>query len=186
MMNRGLSFRQKNIIFIGFMGVGKTSVGKLVAEKLYRGFIDVDQEIEKEFEMSVPEIFKEHGEKVFRDKEKQLTIDYCNQRLKVISVGGGAFKQKEIRDICLSSSIVFFLDMSWESWKERINILIDNRPILQGLSQNEMKDLFYERQGMYNLHHSRYNTDQQSVEEVADYIIESLKLAWQLHEPDWD
>jgi len=186
MQNNNLNYREKNIIFIGFMGVGKTTIGKLVAKKIYRSFIDIDHEIEKEFAMSIPEIFDKYGEKVFRQKEKEMITKYSDQRLKVISIGGGAFLQEEIREICLRTSIVFFLDMSWESWEERVDILIDSRPVLQNLTLEGMKELFLKRQDVYDIHHSRYNTDQQSSEEVADYIIDSLKLAWQLHEPITD
>lgn len=179
-----MSFREKNIIFIGFMGVGKTTIGKLVAEKLYRSFIDIDSEIETEFNMSIPDIFDKYGEKVFREKEKELILKHSNERLKVISIGGGAFLQEEIRDVCLRTSIVFLLDMSWESWEKRIDKLIDSRPILQNLSREGMRELFYKRQNIYAQHHLKYNTDHQSSEEVSDKIIESLELEWQLHEPN--
>lgn len=179
-----MSFREKSIVFIGFMGAGKTSVGKLVAKKLYRSFIDIDQEIEKDFEMPTPEIFKTYGEKTFREKEKDMITFFSKQKLKIISVGGGAFLQEEIRDICLANCIVFYLDISWESWKERLNILIDSRPVLQGRSLEEIEKLFNQRQNIYSFHNSKFNTDNLEVEEVADYLIESLKLAWDIYEPN--
>ncbi|MDT8861473.1 shikimate kinase [Alkalihalobacillus sp. MEB130] len=175
------SLREKSIVFIGFMGAGKTTIGELVAKKLYRTFIDIDQVIEKEYGMPTSEIFKTIGEKAFREKEKEVITHYSNQKLKVISVGGGAFLQKEIRDICLENCIVFYLDVSWDSWKERLDILIDSRPVLQGRSIDEIKELFYKRQEIYSLHNSKFNTDDQDVEEVSDYIIDSLKLAWELY-----
>lgn len=179
-----MALREKSIVFIGFMGAGKTTVGQIVAQKLYRTFIDIDQEIEKEYGMPTSEIFKKIGEKPFREKEKALISNYCQQKLKVISVGGGAFLQKEIRDICLENSIVFYLDVSWSSWKERLNILIDSRPVLQGKSLEEIEELFNKRQDTYSLHNSKFKTDNLQVEEVADYIIESLKLAWDIYEPN--
>lgn len=177
-----MSIKEKSIVFIGFMGVGKTTIGKLVAQKLYRPFIDIDQEIEKEYGMPVTAIFQMIGEKAFREKEKEVIAYFCQQKLNVISVGGGAFLQKEIRNICLASCIVFFLDISWESWKERLHILIDSRPVLQGRSLEEIEQLFYKRQRYYALHNSKYSTDNQKAEEIADYIVESLKLAWELYE----
>jgi shikimate kinase len=132
--------------------------------------------------MPTSEIFKEIGETAFREKEKQLITKFCNQKLKIISVGGGAFLQKEIRDICLSNCIVFALDISWESWKERLDIIIDSRPVLQGRSLEEIEELFYKRQEIYSSHNSKLNTDSLDVEEIADYITDSLKIAWDLYD----
>lgn len=179
-----ISLRQKSIVLIGFMGVGKTTIGKAIAKKLYRDFIDSDQEIEKKYNMPTTEIFKKHGEKKFREMEKDMILNLCDQKLKVISLGGGAFLQDEIREACLSKCIVFFLDLSWESWKERISLLIDSRPVLQGKNSDEIKELFDNRQPLYEEHHSRVSTDNYEVEEVADYIVESLKIAWDIYEPN--
>jgi shikimate kinase len=182
LLNRAVPLKEKSIVFIGFMGVGKTTIGKLVAKKLYRDFIDIDEEIEKEYNMPVSQIFNKIGEKAFREREKSLITKICNQKLQVLSLGGGAFLQEEIRNVCLSSCIVFFLDLSWESWKDRISLIIDSRPVLQGKSPEEIEELFYKRQEIYSVHHSKVETDNHDVEEVADYIVESLKLAWELYE----
>lgn len=175
--------RQQNIVLIGFMGVGKTTIGELVAKKLYRSFIDIDMEIEKQFGMPATEIFKIHGEQVFRDKEKELIQAYCQEQLKIISIGGGAFMQPEVREACLDNCTVLYLDVSWEEWKERLGILIDNRPMLQNRNIEEIEKLFYERQGTYALNNSTLSVDDRSPEEVANHIVESLKLAWDLYEP---
>ncbi|MFO7263168.1 MAG: shikimate kinase [Bacillota bacterium] len=177
-----VSIREKNIVLIGFMGVGKTTIGRKLAQKLYRPFVDIDEEIEKEYGMTVTEIFKQLGEKEFRKKEKEIIAHYCQQKLMVISLGGGAFLQKEIQDLCLKYCIVIYLDISWESWKERLNILIDNRPVLQGKSLEEIKELFYKRQRIYSRHNSKITTDNRNVDEIVDYLFESLKLAWELYE----
>lgn len=166
---------EKSIIFIGFMGAGKTTIGKLVAEKLNRKFIDTDLEIEKEFAMPVSEIFNKMGEKAFREKEKSLIIRLCEQEQKVISLGGGAFLQEEIRKVCLSSCTVIFLDLSWESWKDRISLIIDSRPVLQGKSIEEVEELFYKRQVIYCDHHLKVKTDNQDIEKIADYIVKLVK-----------
>jgi shikimate kinase len=182
MINNKMSLREKSIVFIGFMGVGKTTIGELVAKKLYRDFVDIDKEIEKEYNMPTSEIFKTVGEKVFREKEKSIINHFSNQRLKIISVGGGAFLQEEIRKICLSNCIVFYLDLSWESWKERISLIIDSRPVLQGRTLDEIEELFYSRQEIYSQHHSKVETDNLDIESVADFIVDSLKTAWELYD----
>lgn len=174
------SIREKSIIFIGFMGVGKTTVAKLVANKLFRDFIDIDEEIEKEFNMSTTDIFNQYGESFFREKEKEYVLHYCKQPLKVISLGGGAFLQDDIREACLKHCIVFYLDISWDSWKERLHMLVDNRPILQNKTLNEIKQLFDSRKVIYEQHDSKLLTDNYNPEEVANYVIDSIKLAWEL------
>ncbi len=181
-MNKGLhSVREKSLVFIGFMGVGKTTVAQLVAKKLYRDFIDIDQQIEKEFGMPTTEIFKKIGEAAFREKEKDYVLHYCKQPLKVISLGGGAFMQEDIRNACLDHSIVFYLDISWDSWKERLHMLVDSRPVLQNRSIEDIETLFNERRTLYEDHNSKLVTDNFNEEEVADYIIDSVKLAWDLY-----
>lgn len=184
MINNDISLREKNIVFTGFMGVGKTSIGKAVAKKLYRDFVDIDEEIEKRHKMPTTDIFKEIGEQAFREEEKNMIADFCKSKLKIISVGGGAFLHKETREICLSECIVFFLDLSWESWQDRISLIIDSRPVLQGKSIDEIKSLFYERQTVYEDHHSKVKTDNLVIEEVADNVINALKTAWDIYEPN--
>ena len=182
MKSHELSLREKNIVFIGFMGVGKTTIGKRVAQKLYRSFIDADDEIEKAFGMPPKEVFKKYGEKIFRDKEREIITHLCTeQKLHIISLGGGDFMQEEIRKACLENCIVIYLDLSWEHWKDRIGLIIDSRPVLQGRSLDEIEELFYKRQEYYEVHHSRMETDEQDPEEVATHIVDSLKLAWELY-----
>ena len=182
MINSKVSLREKSIVFIGFMGVGKTTVAQIVAEKLYRTFIDIDKEIEKECQMPIPEIFNQYGEQMFRKKEKEIILKYTKERLKIISLGGGAFLQEEVKEACLKNCIVFHLDISWDSWKDRLHMLIDSRPVLQGKTMEEIESLFNDRKDIYSSHNSRVNTDHFNAEEAADYIIESLKLAWELYD----
>ncbi|EKN71711.1 shikimate kinase [Neobacillus bataviensis LMG 21833] len=164
----------KSIVFIGFMGVGKTTIGRMVAEKLGREFIDIDEEIEKEYAMKVSDIFEKIGEMAFRDKEKSVITSLCEQKGKVLSLGGGAFLQEDIRKVCLSSSFVILLDLSFDKWKERLNLIIDSRPVLKGKSLSEMEELFYKRQEVYAKHHLKVNTDDQDPEEITDLIIHAV------------
>lgn len=168
---------EKSIILIGFMGVGKTTAGKLLAEKLKRGFVDVDQEIEDEYQMPIKDIFQRFGEEAFRQIEKETVIYYAKQRHKVISLGGGAFMQKEIRDACLEKGIVLHLDISWEIWRNRMGELIDNRPVLQSKTMKEIETLFYDRRNTYSENHSKIWTDACSEEEVAEKIRTMINLS---------
>jgi shikimate kinase len=159
------------------MGVGKTTIGQLVASKLNRTFLDIDHEIEKDFQMPANQIFKVFGEKAFREKEKSLISQFSSENKTIISVGGGAFLQEEIKELCLSNCMVIFLDISWESWKERLNSILDTRPVLQGRTLEEIKDLFYKRQESYTEHHLKIQIDGLDPDSIADYIIEALHMA---------
>lgn len=168
--------KDKSIVFIGFMGVGKTTIGKFVADKLNRPFIDVDEEIEKEYGMPVSQIFKQIGEKAFREREKQLIAEIAEQEKTVISLGGGAFLQDEIRKICLSSCIVIHLDLSLESWKDRLSLILESRPVLHGKSISEMEELYYNRQEIYAQHHLKINTDNLKADQIAEKVISTLSM----------
>ncbi|MBA2875152.1 shikimate kinase [Thermaerobacillus caldiproteolyticus] len=180
-----IPLRERNIVLIGFMGVGKTTIGQLVAKKLYRDFIDVDQEIEKIHNMSIPTIFQQLGEEYFRKVEKEFIVDICtNTRLKIISLGGGAYLQEEVRNVCLSKCIVFFLDLSWDSWKDRIPLIVNSRPLLKNKTLEEIEELFFKRRDAYSLHNSRVSTNDLDPEAVADQIVKSVKWTWEIYEPN--
>ncbi|MFD2629119.1 shikimate kinase [Oceanobacillus kapialis] len=165
---------KKSIALTGFMGVGKTSIGKALAKKMGRQLIDIDSEIEKEVQLPVPEIFRLYGEEYFREKEKNVIDRYRQQDKKVLSLGGGAFLQPEVKDKCLESCYVIHLGLSWDKWTERCEQLIETRPVLQGKSMEEMKKLYYEREKIYLDYHLKVNTDNMSIDEVAEEIIRSL------------
>lgn len=171
--------RNKSIVFIGFMGVGKTTIGKLVAKRLSRAFIDIDEKIEKEYKMPVSQIFIKHGEKTFRNKEKSLIMSSAEQQRKIISVGGGAFLQEEIKKVCLDTCLVIFLELSLEGWKERIPLIINSRPILHGKTIEEMEELFLKRQEIYADHHLKIDTDNKDAKEIAEQIVEELLAVWE-------
>ncbi|MCR6097683.1 shikimate kinase [Salipaludibacillus agaradhaerens] len=174
--------RDKSIVLIGFMGVGKTTIGQLVAEKLSRPFIDIDKEIENEYGMPITDIFQKMGEKVFREKEKEVIINFSEKKLNVLSLGGGAFLQEDVREACLKNCLVFYLDVSWDVWKERIHMLIDSRPVLKDRSIEDIEALFYTRRDIYSHHHWRIETDNREIEDVSNYIVESLKHTWEQSE----
>lgn len=168
--------KDQAIVFIGFMGVGKTTVGKELAKKLSRNFVDIDEVIENEFNMPATEIFKTFGEKAFREKEKSIITNFSKQKHNIISLGGGAFLQDEIREVCLSNCHVIFLEMSWELWVNRVPFIIDTRPVLQGKTMDEMKELFYKRHKSYSTYHLKVLVDHMTPEDAANYIIETLEL----------
>ena len=86
------------------MGVGKSTIGKLLAKRLKAKFIDVDKVIEKNEKKSIKSIFEERGEKYFRKLERKITLKFLKNKKAVIALGGGAFINKDIREIVLKSS----------------------------------------------------------------------------------
>ncbi len=171
--------REKNIILIGFMGAGKTTIGQLLAEKLGREFLDADHEIEELHGMPVTEIFKTMGEPAFRQMEKEYLTKLCrSEREKVVSLGGGSFMQEAIREACLSSGIVYHLDLSWDSWLDRFEALIDTRPILQSKSLAEVEEMFASRKLVYADNHHTIAVDAQTPEQIAEAMAQQIKAGW--------
>ncbi|MBY6086073.1 shikimate kinase [Priestia flexa] len=162
----------QTIVLVGFMGVGKTTIGQALARKLDFQFIDTDQRIEAEMGMQTTDIFRVHGEAFFRQKEKETITQLVKKKKTVLSLGGGAFLQAAIRDTCLQNGIVICLSLSFDGWKERLDDLLPTRPVLQGKSLVEIEELFYNRQAIYQSHHKKVVTDALTPEEVADEIIE--------------
>lgn len=175
-----IPFHEKNVILIGFMGAGKTTVGQLLAQKLGREFLDADQEIEVRHGMPVTEIFKSMGEPAFRQMEKEYLTELCRaSRKKVVSLGGGSFMQEEIRQSCLSSGIVYHLDLSWNSWLKRFEHLIDTRPILQSRSLAEIEELFNSRKLVYADNHHSVAVDALTPEQIAENMAQQIRTGWQ-------
>lgn len=175
----GIPFRQKNIILIGFMGAGKTTIGQRLAEKLGREFLDADHEIEALHGMPVTEIFRTMGEPAFRQMEKEYLTTLCrSEREKVVSLGGGSFMQEEIRESCLASGIVYHLDLSWEAWLGRFEALIDTRPILQSKSLAEVEEMFASRKLVYADNHHTINVDAQTPEQIAEEMAQQIQANW--------
>jgi shikimate kinase len=166
---------KKSIVLIGFMGVGKSTIGRELANKLQRKYVDIDQEIEKIYDLNTTEIFNKYGEEAFRQKERELCIYYAIQSDYIISLGGGAFMNKAIREVCLARCLVVYLDLSWEYWKDRISILVDSRPVLQQKSMDEISALFEERKSLYLHHHLRINIDELNMEDSVTAVMEALE-----------
>lgn len=85
----------KNVVLIGFMGTGKSSCGRAIAQQLGYRLVDLDKEIETKYKMPIPTMFKVHGEDWFRQKEKEMVAYWAHQKNVVISTGGGTVKNPE-------------------------------------------------------------------------------------------
>lgn len=153
---------KSNIALIGFMGTGKTTVGKLLAEKLGKGFIEVDELVAKRAGKPIPRIFKEDGEPRFRELEIELTKEAAEMKNKVISCGGGVVLNKINIDRLEENAIVILLTASSEVILKRTSD--DNeRPLLNSSSRLErIEELLEFREPFYK--------------SAADLVIDTTEL----------
>ena len=121
---------RKNLYLVGPMGVGKTTIGKLLAKRLKRRFVDLDDEIERRAGAAIPWIFDVEGEAGFRKRESELLTEYADSELMIVSTGGGVVLKEENRNILKSTGIVVFLNASVDQLYERTR-KDKKRPLLQ-------------------------------------------------------
>lgn len=160
----------QTIYLIGFMGAGKTTIGHLLAEYLQTTFIDLDDYIEKTYQMRIPEIFNNYGEKTFRDYETKALQNVKN--VHIVATGGGVVERQEnIKS--MKKGIIIYLETSFEEIKHRLRH-DSNRP-LWNISDRSRRKLFFERIEKYKkIAHIRINTTnkpkQQVVQEIISYV----------------
>ncbi len=161
---------RKNIVFLGMMGSGKTSIGSLISKKLKLKFYDIDHLIEKELKLKISEIFKTKGEKFFRDFEEKITLNILKKKKIVISLGGGAFMNRNIRDEVLKSHFSFWLKTDAEIIFNRIKNN-SKRPIAVKLSKNDLINLLKKRSKFYSKAMYSINCDNLSKNEILNKIL---------------
>ena len=140
---------KKNLVLVGMMASGKTTLGKIVAKKQNLKFIDTDLNIEKRNSMTINEIFEKKGEEFFRIEEEKETLKCLKKNNCVISLGGGAFMNKNIRESVLKNCVSIWLDVDAKTINKRIK-WNNKRPLLNkedGLSK--INDLYVERKDNY-------------------------------------
>ncbi len=142
---------KSNLVLTGFMGTGKTSLGKLLAEKLGRGFVDLDQKIEQDTGMTIPQIFEKYGEKYFRELEKNAVKEVAARKNLVIATGGGTVKDEENIKLLKESGVMVCLTTEPEEIFRRTERR-GERPVLDAGDEdrlNTIKKLLAERQKFY-------------------------------------
>jgi len=164
----------KNLILIGFMGVGKSSLGRLLAKKLNLKFFDTDFILEKKTKMKVFEIFNKKGEPYFRNLEKKVVLNLLNKKNSVISLGGGAFNEKVMK-VAQKNSVTIWLNWSAKTLIDRIK-KNNKRPVASNLSNNQLKDLLINRSKIYSKANYKIECENMEKTEIIDKIVHSLKL----------
>ena len=141
---------KKNLVFLGMMGSGKTSIGFLVSKKLNLNFVDIDNEIENEMGMKIKEIFEKKNENYFRQIEEKITLKNLKKNNSIISLGGGAFLNKSIRTSSKKLSVSFWLDVGLDELIKRLK-KTKKRPLLYKKNLGEeVKKIYLERKKTYN------------------------------------
>ena len=163
---------KKNLVLLGMMAVGKSTLGKIVAKKQNLDFIDIDQIIEKKNAMKIGEIFKKKGEKSFRLDEEKEVLKSLEKNSCVIALGGGAFINKNIRLNVLQKSISIWLDVNMKTLNKRVK-WTKKRPLLNKVDINKkMKDLYSKRKNIYKLANYKITCDNLDKHRIAKKIIE--------------
>lgn len=119
-----------SIVFVGMMGAGKSTVGRKIAFKLERDFVDTDIEIEQSAQLTISEIFSLYGEQHFREIEHRIICRLLEEKQGIISVGGGAFMNESLRDAIKKSGISIWLKADFNILMERVH-RHDHRPLLE-------------------------------------------------------
>lgn len=119
-----------NVALFGFMGVGKSAVGQLLAEELGLGFVDLDEEIVKRAGRDIPSIFREDGEAAFREIEKAVTRDVAARDRQIIACGGGTVLDRHNFEHLKNSSTMILLTADPETILERVEAQGETRPLL--------------------------------------------------------
>ena len=165
----------KNLVFLGMMGSGKSSIGYLISKKLRLTFIDIDNLIEKEAGTSISEIFKKKGEEYFRNLEEKITLKILKNNGVVISLGGGGFINDKIRKEVLTKHFSFWLDLNESVLLQRI-ATNKKRPLALESTDQEIKQLIKKRSKIYSKAQFKINCNKLTKTEIVKKIIKIYEL----------
>ena len=168
--------RTPGIYLVGFMGSGKTTVGRLLADRLGWDFIDLDDEIEAEQHVSIPELFEKHGEEHFRAIETEAIRSRVHRVRSgcptVIALGGGAFTRQENCDLLSDHGVTVWLDCPLETAQRRV-AGCTNRPLAR--DPQKFAELYHARRATYERADYRVEAACDDPEATAD-AIEALPI----------
>jgi len=165
----------KNLVLIGFMGTGKSSVGLRLAQKLKREFVDMDREIELVSGMSITDIFKHYGEVRFRSEESLMAQKVGKRKDVVIATGGGAVLLNQNIAALRENGILICLDASPADIYARVNRKKGTRPLLKkNVSIQEIERLVLEREPFYACADIRVNTSGKDLDTIINEIFHQI------------
>ena len=159
----------RKIYLVGFMGCGKSMIGRRLSYYLKLPYYDMDSEIVRQQGMSIPEIFEKYGEERFREIETEFLRTFRDERC-IIATGGGVAMKEENRKIMRRTGLVFFLDATFHDIYSRIRH-DQNRPIVQRSTRDELEALYNSRRKSYKESaHINVLTEKRTVRQIVEYI----------------
>ena len=165
---------EKNLVLIGMMGSGKSTIGRIIAKSKKLKFYDVDKIIENENNLQISEIFKKKGENYFRELEESTSVRILKSSKSIISLGGGAFLNYKIRNEIKINSISVWLKWDSDTLIKRI-ISSKTRPLVKKLSEKELIKLIDNRSKIYAKADYKIICDKLNREKIIKKILEIYK-----------
>ncbi len=166
----------KNIVLIGFMGTGKSTVGMRLAERLHLQFVDMDREIERITGMTISQLFRKHGETRFRSEEQLMAQKLGRCSNLVIATGGGVVLQPDNVAALKKNGIFVALEASPEVIMARVSHKKSNRPLLnKATTVEDVKKMLAAREEFYACADIRVDTTGQELNKLVNEIIAQVK-----------
>jgi shikimate kinase len=163
----------KRIYLVGFMGSGKSAIGKRLGTLLNLPFYDMDHEIVDRTGMTIPQIFETYGEEGFREMETEFLRSFQDEFC-IIATGGGVAMREENRSIMRRTGLVFYLNATFRDIWRRIST-DSNRPIVQRSSRVDLEKLFHNRKAHYlQSAHFKVETTNRTLNEITQYIASQI------------
>lgn len=167
---------KKNIILIGMMGAGKSTIAHLLDMKLEDFYyLDLDKEIEKLAQKHISEIFEQDGESHFRQLEHELIKKYSNYHNQVIATGGGAVENVENIELLKKNGVIFYLSATAKELYDRVKTTA-HRPLLQRENPEKiLKDLLKKREPFYKMADFEIKTENKDVKQITEEILKKYE-----------
>ena len=161
----------KNIVLLGMMGSGKSSIGYLLSKSLNLKFVDIDKKIENDTNLKIYDIFEKKGENFFREIEEKITLKFLKNKKQIISLGGGGFMNKNIRKEVLTNNLSFWLNWRTSTIITRI-LKSKKRPLAFKSNENDLRKLINERTKIYSKANFRINCETLTKSMIVKQIVE--------------
>ena len=166
---------KKNLVLLGMMGSGKSTIGRLISKKLSKKFFDIDDIIEKETNMKIDQIFLKKGEIFFRNLEEKTTLKLLNNNNVIISLGGGAFINNRIRNEVIKNSLSFWLNWNAYTLLNRVK-KNKKRPVAFNLNETKLMELISNRSKIYSKAKFKINCNKLTKNEIVKKVINIYEL----------
>jgi len=167
---------RRNVYLAGFMGTGKSTVGRELARLMGRKFIDTDIALERRLGMTVSEAFAQKGETFFRAEEKALALQLTETHSRVVATGGGTLLDPDVRKAFAQTGLIICLFTNKDELVQRLE-RTDKRPLLRGESvRSKVDELLEKRREIYDKISIRVDTTNLTPQEAARKIFDLLKI----------